>query len=149
MGTCLSAFKEPPGLQGPLRNLHLTPDTKPFTGVCSRKLFLSSGLPGTGDLFHLPYPGPQTTPPTTLSVPTSGPGRHGCGSLANGPGGSSLSRPSLACLRGPQLIKSAPSSPPGTVPLIIRAGLRKVTRSGLEKGAHPAWGTPGKGRGWS
>lgn len=113
MDTCNSPFRAPRGCRNlSLRILHLAPDTKPFTGVGSRKPFLSRGLPRDKARSARPHPGPQPGRPRTLSDPTSGP-RHRCaGPLANGPGGSSLSRPSHACLRGPPTYQICPKQPP-------------------------------------
>lgn len=101
MDTCDSPFRAPQGCRNlSLRILHLAPDTKPLPGAGGRKPFLSSGLPQNEACSTRPHPGAQPVPPRTLSNPISGPRHHSAAHLAKGPGGSSLSRPSHACLRG-------------------------------------------------
>lgn len=103
--------------------------TRPSWGL--KQEAVASGLPQTRTPAH---PGPQPVPPRTLSAPTSGPGHPCAGSLAGMPGGSSLSRPPPACVRGPELIKSAPTSTPRTLVPAACVDPRKGTGCGAEKG---------------
>lgn len=131
MDTCDSPFRAPQGCRNlSLRILHLAPDTKPFTGIGGRKPFLSSRLPRDETCSTRPHPGALPVPPRTLSDPTSGPHHRCVGPLANAPGGSSLSRPSQACLRGPPSYQMCPKQPPRTLVLITGVDLRKVWGEG-------------------
>lgn len=133
LGACLALSDLPRGLQGPLRNCPLAPETKPLAGVCSRKLFLSSGRPQQGH--HSTHP---PLVPRPLRSPRAPPG----------PGLRHAFR-SLGCAWPQRLVQAASSLSWGPRAVPVSSGPHRLCgpEEGDRGGGEGAWPPPARGEG--